>query len=155
MGNKPLDAEKTLRVSSSSISNYQSRASLKGGFKLVSMGKKSLDVEKTLRSSFSSISNNQDAQSGRTKANPPAIQVQVLQPIRLPRPLAWHRLLIRWGDYPQVHHVVQSWNGANRVPHREGLVGNVHHQGEALDRQTPPIGKYTLAGRVKVKPDRE
>ena len=45
--------------------------------------------------------------------------------------------------------MVHSWHGANGAPLCEGLVINLHHQGEALGRQLAPAGEETLAGQVK------
>ena len=51
--------------------------------------------------------------------------------------------------------MVHSRHGANGALCRKGLVGNLHHQGEALVGQLALAGRETSTGQVKVNWDGE
>ena len=51
--------------------------------------------------------------------------------------------------------VVDLRHSANHSACHKGLVGDLHHWGEALGGQLNQAGKETSLGRVEVDPDRE
>ena len=55
------------------------------------------------------------------------------------------------GDSPKASDVVDSWHSAKGAPCHEGLYGDLHHPGEALDRQLAQAGKEMLNQTEKSK----
>ena len=51
--------------------------------------------------------------------------------------------------------IVHLWLGKNGTPRREGLIGDLHHRGEALGGQLAQAGEQPSAGQIEVDPDGE
>ena len=49
--------------------------------------------------------------------------------LKLPCPLAHHRLTVRWGDSLHVDDLVRPWYSTKGAPHREVFPLDLHHWG--------------------------